>query len=415
MERAILHSDMNSCYANIELLHHPELRGTPLAVGGDVEARHGIILAKDELAKKAGVKTGMALWQARQLCPKINILPPRMDLYLRFSRMINEIYGDYTDQIERFGLDESWLDVTQSGTLGTGESIAEEIRQRVKFELGVTVSIGVSWNKTFAKLGSDYKKPDAVTAFTRENYREKIWPLPVSDLLYVGPATQVKLASRGIHTIGELAAIPPDFLQSWLGKCGLVLHSFANGLDVTPVASAGDEAVIKSVGNSTTTPRDLTCDEDASAVFWMLCESVAARLREGGFLCRTVQIGLRDNGLHCIERQLKLAEPTDLAAELHGAAMSLLRGSCRWQTPLRSIGVRGADLSAAAAPRQLSLFQDEAQRARQGRLERTVEELRRRFGHAAIGRAALLMDPSLGNIDPKNDHTIHPIGYFKPQ
>ncbi len=202
----------------------------------------------------------MALWQARQLCPQINILPPRMDLYLRFSRMINEIYADYTDQIERFGIDESWLDVTASGTLGTGKSIAQEIRERVKFELGVTVSIGVSWNKIFAKLGSDYKKPDAITVIKKDSYRDIVWPLPVDDLLYVGRATGRKLHSIGVDTIGQLASMSPELLNRKFGKIGYMLHSFANGNDSSPVSKENEEAIIKSIGNSTTTPRDLTCE-----------------------------------------------------------------------------------------------------------------------------------------------------------
>lgn len=203
MDRVVLHSDMNNCYASIELLHRPELRGKPLAVGGDPEARHGIVLAKDEIAKKSGVKTGMALWQARQVCPDIVFVPPRMDLYLRFSRLAHEIYAEYTDQQEAFGVDESWLDVTGSCTLkGDGMAIAQDISRRIKRELGITVSIGVSWNKIFAKLGSDYKKPDAITRFGRDNYKELIYPLPASDLLYVGSKTEAKLAKYGIRTIG---------------------------------------------------------------------------------------------------------------------------------------------------------------------------------------------------------------------
>ncbi|MEM5770820.1 MAG: DNA polymerase IV, partial [Bacillota bacterium] len=318
MERTIFHIDMNSCYASIECLHQPAIRDKPVAVGGDVEARHGIILAKNQIAKKYNIKTGEALWQAKQKCPELIIVPPHYDLYLRFSRLARNIYGDYSDQIESFGLDEAWVDVTGTGRMRNGgEALANEIRERVKCELGITVSVGVSYNKIFAKLGSDYKKPDAVTVFTRENYKEKVWPLSASDLLYVGPATAKKLNGYGIHTIGQIAQTHPKYLQSWFGKWGLVLSSFANGQDTAPVARAGDEAVIKSIGNSTTTPRDLSCDEDASIIYWMLAESVAERMRESGFLCRTVQISLRDNELHSLERQAKLQTPTCLASELH--------------------------------------------------------------------------------------------------
>lgn len=264
MSRVILHSDMNNCYASIELLHRPELRGKPLAVGGDPEARHGIVLAKNQLAKKAGVKTGMALWQAKQVWPDIVFVPPNMDLYLRFSRLAHEIYGEYTDQQEAYGVDESWLDVTASASYkGDGLKIAEEISSRIKRELGITVSIGVSWNKIFAKLGSDYKKPDAITVIDKMNYQKIVWPLPVEDLLYVGRSTQKKLNLFGIHTIGELAKTDPRLLHRQLGKMGLVLHMFANGEDQTPVNQENYHAPIKSIGNSTTTlggitPRELS-------------------------------------------------------------------------------------------------------------------------------------------------------------
>ena len=256
MNRVILHSDMNNCYASIELLHHPELRGRPLAVGGDSEARHGIVLAKDMIAKKAGVKTGMALWKARQVCPNIVFVPPRMDIYLRFSRLAHQIYADYTDCQEAFGIDESWLDVTHSASCkGDGLMIAQEISRRMKEELGVTVSIGVSWNKIFAKFGSDYKKPDAITVISPENYQEIVWRQPVEDLLYVGRATKRKLNGYGIMTIGQLAETDPELLHRWLGKMGYVLSMFANGQDQTPVNHEAYDVPIKSIGNSTTTPR----------------------------------------------------------------------------------------------------------------------------------------------------------------
>ena len=204
-DRVILHSDINCCYASIEHLHHPELAGKPLAVGGDPEARHGIVLTADYIAKKYGVKTGMALWQAKQVCPDITFVSPRMDLYLRFSRMAHEIYAEYTDRQEPYGIDECWLDVTGSSSLkGDGLLIAQEISRRMKSELGITVSVGVSFNKIFAKLGSDYKKPDAITTMYKSEFKQKAWSLPVADLLYVGKSTNRKLALFGIKTIGCL-------------------------------------------------------------------------------------------------------------------------------------------------------------------------------------------------------------------
>ena len=413
--RSVLHIDMNACYASIECLYDPSIRNLPVAVGGNVEARHGIILAKNQIAKRFGVKTGEALWQAKQKCPELHIVPPHFDRYLRFSRMAREIYADYTDLVEPFGLDEVWCDVTGTQKLRERgmEALANEIRERVKFELGITVSVGASWNKIFAKLGSDYKKPDAVTVFTPENYRDKVWPLPASDLLGVGRATERKLASRGIHTIGDIAAAPPSMLRGFLGKWGLILHDFAAGYDSSPVARAGDEAVIKSIGNSTTTPRDLCCDEDAGIVYWMLCESVAERMRESGFLCRGVQVHIRDNELASFERQLKLESPTCLASTLHEAAMRLLRENWDWHKPLRSIGVRATDLLPASTPVQCSIFEDSERQEKRERLERSVDDLRRRFGHYCVGRAVCVSDPTLRNISPKDEHVIHPVGYFK--
>ena len=413
--RSVLHIDMNACYASIECLYDPSIRNLPVAVGGDVEARHGIILAKNQIAKRFGVKTGEALWQAKQKCPELHIVPPHFDRYLRFSRMAREIYADYTDLVEPFGLDEVWCDVTgtQKHRERGLEALANEIRERVKFELGITVSVGASWNKIFAKLGSDYKKPDAVTVFTPENYRDKVWPLPAADLLGVGRATERKLASRGIRTIGDIAAAPPSMLRGFLGKWGLILHDFAAGYDSSPVARAGDEAVIKSIGNSTTTPRDLCCDEDAGIVYWMLCESVAERMRESGFLCRGVQVHIRDNELASFERQLKLESPTCLASTLHEAAMRLLRENWDWHKPLRSIGVRATDLLPASTPVQCSIFEDSERQEKRERLERSVDDLRRRFGHYCVGRAVCVSDPTLRNISPKDEHVIHPVGYFK--
>lgn len=414
MDRTILHIDMNACYASIECLHRPGIRHLPVAVGGDVEARHGIILAKNQLAKQYGVKTGEALWQARDKCPGLVIVPPNYPLYLRFSRLAREIYSDYSDQIEPFGLDEAWVDVSGSTHLyGNGEKIANEIRERIKFELGITVSIGVSWNKIYAKLGSDYKKPDATTIFTRGNYKELIWPLPVEELLYVGRATSRKLRERSVTTIGALAQTDPSWLRSWFGKWGDVLYTFANGYDTSPVARAGDESIIKSIGNSTTTPRDLKDEQDASIIFYMLAESVAERLRDHGFMGRTVQISLRDNNLYSFERQCKLKQPSCLSGELHDAAMKLLRANYNWYRPLRSIGIRAMDLVTATSPMQLTLFEDQVRREKAEQLERSIDDIRRRFGHYSVCRAVCTMDDTLHNISPKDEHTIHPVGYFK--
>lgn len=412
--RTILHSDMNNCYASIELLHHPELRGKPLAVGGDPEARHGIVLAKDQLAKKAGVQTGMALWQAKQVCPDIVFVPPRMDLYLRFSRLAHEIYADYTDMQEPFGVDESWLDVTDSCTLkGDGFQIANQISNRIKRELGITVSIGVSWNKIFAKLGSDYKKPDAITVISKENYKDIVWKLPASDLLYVGKSTEKKLRTLGILTIGQLAQADPKLLKSIFGKMGLVLSLFANGEDQTPVNKENIHAPIKSIGNSTTTPRDLETYEDVTIITYALSESVSARLRENNFACNVVEISVRDNELYSFTRQKKISNPTDITNEIAETALELFRENYKWEKPIRSIGVRASDLTNPCCATQLSLFVDEAYRDKLRRADRTVDEIRRRFGYKSIQRGLMYCDRTLSAVNAKDDHTVHPHGYME--
>lgn len=413
MDRSILHVDANCFYASVEMLHHPELAGKPLAVGGDPEARHGIVLTANYIAKRKGVKTGMALWQAKQACPDIVFVPARMDLYLRFSRYLLNIYSDYTDKIQSYGCDEAWLQVDESAAIkGDAMKIAREISNRVKRELGITVSIGISWNKIFAKLGSDYKKPDAITEINRENYRQIVWGLPASDLLYVGRRTAPKLAKYGIHTIGNLAQTDPAFLEQQLGKMGLILYAFANGMDDSPVTKEGYDAPIKSIGNSTTTPRDLTCDQDVQIIFQALAESVSARLRKHGFQCRIVGISIRSNDLYHFSRQKKLSEPTNITEEIMEAAFELFQDNYDWRLPIRSLGIRGADLVTDDYPVQLDLFMNEQNRERQKKLDACVDEIRRRFGYFSIQKAFMLKDPALAGLDAMGTHTVHPVGYF---
>ena len=404
MSRTILHSDCNCFYASVELLHHPELRGRPVAVCGNPEARHGIILTADYVAKRYGVKTGMALWQARQLCPDLIFLPARMDLYLRFSRMAQEIYSEYTDKVEPFGIDESWLDVTESVSVkGDGYTIAKEINNRMKKELGITVSIGVSFNKVFAKLGSDYKKPDAITTMGKDEYRAKAWPLPVSDLLYVGRATDRKLRTMGVKTIGDLALMDESILTKKFGKVGNILHAFANGYDTSPVKIENTSAPIKSVGNSTTTPKDMRTDEDVKIVLYILAESVAARLRENGFRCRTVEISIRDKELFHFSKQMKLKNASNITGEIAEAAYMLYKksyslpaneyelksfGTEFYQKPLRSIGISGSDLVTDFYWEQMDIFMDPKLREKRMKMDVTVDNIRKRFGFYSIQRGA---------------------------
>lgn len=412
MDRVILHSDMNSFYASVECLYHPELRDKPVAVGGDEAQRHGIILTKNQHAKKYGIKTGEAIWTAKSKCPGLVVVPAHYDLYMHFSRLAHEIYERYTDRVEPFGLDECFLDMTGStGLFGGGQKIADELRAVIRRELGITASVGVSWNKVYAKLGSDYKKPDATTVITRENYREKFWPLPAGDLLYVGPATQRKLGACGIRTIGELAETPPEFLERRFGKWGTYLWVFSNGRDITPVQPCGYESVIKSVGNSVTTYRDVETPEEARQVYLSLAESVSHRLRDNGFRCRTVEISVRDNELSWFGCQAKLKSPACTAGILADAAMRLFCEKYSFDRPVRALGVRACDLIGQQSGLQLSFDGGSASQLRWETIENCVDTLRGRFGKSAVTRASLLRSDIVREADPLT-HEVHPVGYL---
>lgn len=404
-DRTILHSDLNSFYASVEIRNNPTLADKPVAVGGDEQARHGIVLAANPLAKQYGIRTAETLWSARRKCPDLVIVPTHFDEYHRFSQAVRQIYLDYTSQIEPMSLDEAFLDVTGSRELfGDGETIAQTIRTRVKEELGLTVSIGVSFNKIFAKLGSDYKKPDAVTIFSRENYQELVWPQPVGNLLYVGRATAAKLAGIGIHTIGELAAADPAALQMLLGRMGPTLHDYANGRDETPVAEYVNREQAKSIGNMITAPRDIRTPADADLVLWPLCENVAHRLRRHGMCAGSVSLYIRDIQLVTHTRQCQLTPPTWLARELMEHARGLLARHYKWKLPIRTLGVTAGDLVPAdQVSLQLDLDGTAEKRDKFERIERAMDGLKDRYGSAAVRRGTELLDPKLSGFHP-HDH-----------
>lgn len=409
----ILHIDCNSYYASVECLYNPSIRSLPVAVAGDPENRHGIILAKNTYAKRFGVATGEAIWQAKSKCPQLVLVPPHYDKYLRFSRLARKLYYEYSDQVEPYGLDECWVNITHSPCCqGQPVAIAEEIRRRMREEMGLTVSVGLSWNKIFAKFGSDYKKPDALTVITPENYRQLIWPQPVEDLLYVGRRTKRKLNGRGIFTVGDLANYPVESLGRWLGKWGYILSNFARGLDCEPVRRLDEASAIKSIGNGVTTPRDVVNSAEAKLVISVLSESVAERLRDHHFKCRGVQLDLRDSSLYSFSRQTRLSKATFCSDDIIAAAMELLRDNYVFARPLRSINVRAINLVSADREVQLELFakRDDAKLEQR---EKVVDELRRRFGHFIIGRASMLTDERLTSFDPHGDHIIHPMAYFR--
>ena len=391
-DRIILHSDMNSFYASVEMMLDPRLKGKAVAVCGATEERHGIVLAKSELAKKAGVKTGMVNWEARQRCPELILVPPQYDQYLKYSKLAHEIYYRYTDLVEPFGMDECWLDVTASGVYGTGMEIAEKIRTACREELGLTVSIGVSFNKIFAKLGSDMKKPDAVTEITRADFKDKVWPLAASELIYVGRATERKLSNYGIHTIGQLAAVPPDILQGWFGINGLKLWAYANGADKSRVMHKEFVSPMKSIGHGITCTADLENEEEVQRVLLELSQDVGHRLRVHSLSAQGVQIYVRGNDLLGSQYQCKLPFRTQLPSEIAAAGFRLFQDRYRWGTKIRSVCIRAIDLVPKSEVEQLNMFVDTARLDRRERLEDAIESLRDRFGKRAITYATLLGD-----------------------
>ena len=389
MERVILHCDQNCFFASVELLSHPDLRDVPMAVCGDPASRHGIILAKNEPAKRFGIQTAETVWQARRKCPGLVLLPPHHKLYREYSVRVNELYGQYTDLVEPFGIDESWLDITGSMHLFGGDpvAIADELRRRVREELGLSISVGVSFNKIFAKLGSDYKKPDATTLISPENWQEIVWPLPVGAMLFVGRSAQRTLAQYGVETIGQLAACRPEMLEKLLGKLGRQLHEYANGLDRSPVRPQAEREPVKSVGNGTTFPHDLTRWEEVRAGLAALSDSVAMRLRRQGLYCSGVQVTIKDSSFCSISRQKRLELPTRLMKDIQRAAMELTRSAWRAPTPIRMLTVTALHITESAESfEQLDLLGAgrAVSDARQEKLESAVRAIRDKFGDGSI-------------------------------
>lgn len=393
-DRVIFHIDCNSFFASVEELLYPELKKVPMAVCGNPEARRGIILAKNELAKSFGVKTAETIWQAQRKCPNLTLRPARHHLYREYCEKVNAIYEQYTSQVQRFGIDESYLDVTGSLHLFGGDALAlaHEIRQRVTRETGLTVSVGVSWCKVFAKLGSDLKKPDAVSVISRENYQRVVWPMPVGNLLFVGRNTEENLRQLGIRTIGELAHADPELLTRRFGKLGNQLHAYANGLDDSPVLEIGQEEELHSVGNGMTFSRDLISRKDILTSVTVLSDSVAARMRRHGVKGGAVQVTIKDQNLKVITRQKPLPVPSYLAADLSKAAMELIEASWKIGTPIRMLTITALKLIPQdMATEQISLLGDSTlEREKRERLEKTLDGIRKKFGHGSILPSSVL-------------------------
>ncbi|MBR3052959.1 MAG: DNA polymerase IV [Firmicutes bacterium] len=400
-DRVILHCDMNGFFASVELLSRPDLRDRPMAVCGNPENRHGIILAKNEPAKKYGVVTAETIWQARKKCPDLVLLPPHYDKYSEFCRLINGIYQQYTDQVEPFSIDESWLDVTASQKLfGTGREIADAIRNRVKKELGLTLSAGVSFNKFFAKMGSEYKKPDATTEITRDNFRELLWPLPIEEMFFVGFSTAQRLRGIGVDTIGALAETPPGVLSDLLGKQGPLLRSYALGLDESPVSLYGERSMMKSVGHGSTFRRDIASDDEILTALTALSDTVAARLRKYGLKAFGVKVDLRSPDFRDVSRQKKYPSPTNVSTEIRRRAFDIIKEMRSGTSPIRQITVTAIELTdeAGETSEQLSFFgavpdalaeRDKSLDKALG-LEEAMDEIRRKFGKSAVSYARVI-------------------------
>lgn len=388
-ERVILHCDLNSFFASVELLDKPTLRDVPVAVCGDPKSRHGIILAKNEPAKKMGVKTAETLWQARKKCPALVLLPPHHRLYEEYSRRVNEIYDRFTDLVEPFGIDESWLDVTGSLHLfgSDGKALADRIRAAIREETGLTVSVGVSFNKVFAKLGSDMKKPDATTVIPAEGWQSMVWPLPLGDMLFAGRTATETLRKYGVETVGQLAACDPALPEQLLGKMGLQLWQYANGMDKSPVKPRHAAEPVKSVGNGTTFPQNLVRWEQLRVGLLPLCDSVATRLRQQGLYAGGVSLSIKDASFKTVSRQIRLDAPTHLMRDIHRTAMQLAKQLWKPPTPVRAMTVTALYVTEDGdAFRQLDLLGGAAQERsqRQEKLEGTMDAIRRKYGRGAI-------------------------------
>jgi DNA polymerase-4 len=391
MERIILHCDLNNFYASVECLDKPEYREKPLVVAGDESQRRGVVVAKNGPAKALGIKTGDTVFQARRKCPELIALRPDFPKYHRYSQAVQAIYARHTDEIEAFSLDECWLDVSmECKNVEQGRALADCIRAEIRNELGLTISVGVSFTKVFAKLGSDMKKPDATTVISRANFKEKVWPLPVESLLYVGPATRERLNSSGVQTIGDLARQSPSFLTALLGKTGRALWMSANGRDDGEIMNAAPSS--HSVGAMLTLPEDIADREQARPVIYALSERVAGQLRKEHLCARGVQLTVKSNEFHNFDRQKQLPSPSQFSGDLAEAAMTLLERRELWLRPIRLLGIRAIELQEEDAPRQLSLFESEEERGRRQALTGALDALREKYGPGIIRRGVLMED-----------------------
>jgi len=408
-ERVILHSDLNNFYASVECLIQPGLRGKYVAVCGKEEDRHGIVLAKNQAAKQLGVRTGDTIWQAKKKCPELVVVQPHFDLYQHYSKLAREIYMDFTDQIEPFGMDECWLDVTGSVHLmGSGAEIAEQIRRRMEEELGLTVSVGVSFNKVFAKLGSDLKKPNAVTVITKANFKKMLWNLNASEMIGVGPSTGKTLEKHGIRTIGQLANTPPEHLQNWLGVNGERLHRWANGLDRSPVQTFDHKNEVKSVGRGITCVEDLTCNDDVWKVILAMAQKVAVELRQIGLHAGGVGLEVKNNQLARMSMQSRFDVPVQTSGALAERAMEMFKAQYDWKHPVRALSVRAIYLTEEEYS-QLTITDGKHPIARRA-IEGVMDDLKEKFGREVATFGTLMCE---NKMPDKGMHEIVLPGLIK--
>ncbi|MBE7053883.1 MAG: DNA polymerase IV [Ruminococcaceae bacterium] len=405
MERIILHCDLNSFFASVECLFNPDLKNVPMAVAGNPKSRHGIILAKNELAKKYNVKTAETIWQAKLKCPDLVLVPPHHDKYYYYSQIVNGIYQKYTDLVEPFGIDESWLDVTGSTRIfGSGLEIAQKISNEVKEETGLTLSIGVSFNKVFAKLGSDYKKPDAITEISRENVEKIVYPLPVTDLLFVGRSTLKHLDMLNIKTIGDLAKSNKEILKKLMGKQGETIWNYANGIDEAPVLKFDEQEREKSVGNSITFTRNLCSEEEIKSGIMVLCDEVAMRLRMKGLKCQYVQLGIKSEDLKTITRRCKTDVPTNLAVDLYSFCINLFEKNWSYKTPVRLLSVTGGNLIDENSFVQEDLFYKiDSNKEKYENMEKSMDTIRKRFGNESVVYGSTLKNETIKTHSENED------------
>ena len=411
--RYILHSDLNNFYASVESLYNPEIRNKAVVVVGDEEKRHGIVLAKNYIAKDYNIKTGDTVWEARQKCGvELVCVPARFDLYLTISKMVKSIYREYSDRVESFGIDEAWIDITHlCRNFDDAKRVADNIRCRIITEIGLTVSIGVSFNKIFAKLASDLKKPNATTVIMDTDYKDIVWKLPVEDLLYVGRATKQKFDKANIKTIGDLANTDIKYLKLILGKVGLSLWDFANGNDVSLVSSIYDKEKVKSIGNSTTCPKDLNTLDEVKSIIYMLSESVVERMNAKNLYATTISLWVKDTELKSFDRQMHV-RATNVVEDVANACFELFRIHYDWKLDVRALGVRVSNFTEGKI--QYDLFKDRRNLDKNLRLDNVMEDLRSRFGYNIIRRGNILLHTELASLSPKSEtHIIHPVGFFK--